>query len=63
MFIPFCPGNGIINGTSINIFFDSWPSILDQSRACKDWGWNPNYDFDNAFEKYLIPKITEFYKK
>ena len=42
---------------------DSWPSILDQSRACKDWGWDPNYDFDNAFEQYLIPKITEFYKK
>ena len=28
---------------------DSWPSILDQSRACKDWGWNPNYDFDTIY--------------
>jgi nucleoside-diphosphate-sugar epimerase len=42
---------------------DSWPSVLDQSRALKDWGWNPKYNFDNAFDKYLIPKITEFYKK
>ena len=42
---------------------DSWPSVLDQNRACKDWDWNPKYNFDNAFEEYLIPKITEFYKK
>ena len=42
---------------------DSWPSVLDQSRALKDWDWNPKYNFDNAFDEYLIPKITEFYKK
>ena len=42
---------------------DSWPSVLNQNNACKDWGWKPKYDFDNAFEQYLIPKITEFYKK
>ena len=54
-------------GYNINInrqmLIDSWPSILDQSKAFKDWGWNPQYNFDNAFDKYLIPKITEFYKK
>ena len=42
---------------------DSWPSILDQSNAKNDWNWNPTYDFNEAFEQYLIPKITEFYKK
>jgi len=42
---------------------DSWPSVLNQDRACKDWNWNPKYNYDNAFEQYLIPKITEFYKK
>ena len=42
---------------------DSWPSILDQRKACADWNWKPKYNFDDAFEKYLIPKITEFYKK
>ena len=42
---------------------DSWPSVLDQSKACNDWGWSPKYDFDNAFEQYLIPQITKFYKK
>ena len=42
---------------------DSWPSTLDQSRALKDWGWKPQYNFDAAFEEYLIPKIMEFYKK
>ncbi len=25
--------------------------------------YNPKYNFDNAFDEYLIPKITEFYKK
>ena len=42
---------------------DSWPSLLNQSSASKDWNWTPKYDFDNAFEKYLIPKIKDFYKK
>ena len=42
---------------------DSWPSVLDQSRALQDWDWNPKYNFDNAFDEYLIPKITKFYKK
>ena len=42
---------------------DSWPSILNQSNAKNDWNWNPTYDFNEAFEQYLIPKITEFYKK
>lgn len=42
---------------------DSWPSLLNQKRAIKDWGWSPKYNFDDAFEKYLIPKIIDFYKK
>ena len=42
---------------------DSWPSVLDQHKACKDWNWKPKYNFDDAFEKYLIPKIIEFYNK
>ena len=24
-------------------------------------GWKPEFNFDNAFEKYLIPKISEHY--
>ena len=40
---------------------DSWPSNLDQKAAEKDWNWIPKYNFDNAFDKYLIPKIKEHY--
>ena len=42
---------------------DSWPSALDQSAAIKDWGWSPKYDFDGAFDKYLIPQIKKYYQE
>ena len=42
---------------------DSWPSTLDQSAAIKDWGWCPEYDFNSAFDKYLIPRIKEHYQE
>ena len=42
---------------------DSWPSQLNQQKAINDWGWKPEFNFDNAFEKYLIPKISEYYNK
>ena len=42
---------------------DSWPSDIDDSKARKDWGWNPIYDFDKAFENYLIPEIIKFYQE
>ena len=42
---------------------DSWPSSLDQTAAKQDWNWQPKYNFDDAFDKYLIPKIIEYYKR
>ena len=42
---------------------DSWPSKLNQSSAKNDWDWAPKYNFDEAFDKYLIPKIQEYYKR
>lgn len=42
---------------------DSWPSHLNQNNAYNDWNWQPKYNFDSAFEKYLIPKITSHYKR
>ena len=42
---------------------DSWPSKLNQTSAINDWNWSPKYNFDNAFDHYLIPKIKEYYKK
>ena len=42
---------------------DSWPASLDQSAAIKDWNWTPEYDFNSAFDKYLIPRIKEHYQE
>ena len=25
---------------------ESWPAVIDDSRAREDWGWKPNYDLD-----------------
>jgi len=38
---------------------DSWPASVDDSAARRDWGFAPEYDFERAFEEYLIPRIRE----
>jgi nucleoside-diphosphate-sugar epimerase len=40
---------------------DSWPVDQDDSRARRDWGWQPDYDQRRAFEEYLIPNISKRY--
>jgi len=40
---------------------DSWPAELDDSAARKDWGWSPDYNETDSFEKYLIPAIKTRY--
>jgi nucleoside-diphosphate-sugar epimerase len=40
---------------------DSWPASVDDSAARADWGFNPAYDFDRAFQEYLIPTIRQRY--
>ncbi len=40
---------------------DSWPEDVNDSEARKDWGWKPSYDFERAFEEYLVPAVTKFY--
>ena len=40
---------------------DSWPAQVDDTAACRDWGWMPNYDQDQAFNDYLIPTIRQRY--
>jgi threonine 3-dehydrogenase len=42
---------------------DSWPADVDDSAARADWGFAPQYDFDRAFQEYLIPTIRERYRK
>jgi len=41
---------------------DSWPADVDDSAARRDWGLAPKYNFDRAFQEYLIPTIRERYK-
>jgi nucleoside-diphosphate-sugar epimerase len=40
---------------------DSWPADVDDSAARRDWGFAPEYDFDQAFRDYLIPTIRARY--
>jgi nucleoside-diphosphate-sugar epimerase len=40
---------------------DSWPEEVDDSRARRDWGWQRAYDFDRAFDEYLVPGIRQRY--
>jgi nucleoside-diphosphate-sugar epimerase len=42
---------------------DSWPAAVDDSAARHDWGFAPKYDFERAFQEYLIPTIRERYQK
>lgn len=42
---------------------DSWPAAVDDSAARRDWGWQPDYNADSAFNDYLIPAITAHYRK
>ena len=36
---------------------DSWPNNINDKKAKEDWGWEPQYNFDNAFNKYIFPEI------
>lgn len=40
---------------------DSWPEDIDDGAARRDWGWQPDYDAERAFNEYLIPNIVKRY--
>jgi nucleoside-diphosphate-sugar epimerase len=40
---------------------DSWPKDVNDQKARRDWGWRPKYNFEQAFNEYLIPSIKERY--
>ena len=40
---------------------DSWPGVVDDSKARKDWNWSPDYDAEKTFKEYLIPNIKMRY--
>ncbi|HEY8087917.1 MAG TPA: NAD-dependent epimerase/dehydratase family protein [Polyangiaceae bacterium] len=39
----------------------SWPESVDDGRARADWGWKPAYDWDRAFDEYLVPSVKARY--
>jgi threonine 3-dehydrogenase len=41
---------------------DSWPAGLNDRAARRDWGWEPAYDIERAFDEYLVPNIRERYQ-
>jgi nucleoside-diphosphate-sugar epimerase len=41
---------------------DSWPEDLADAAARRDWGWQPTYSFETAFEQYLVPRIRSRYR-
>jgi threonine 3-dehydrogenase len=41
---------------------DSWPADVDDTAARRDWSFAPRYDFQRAFDEYLIPTIRERYQ-
>lgn len=41
---------------------DSWPADLSDQYARTDWGWDPAYNLDRAFNEYLIPNIRQRYQ-
>lgn len=40
---------------------DSWPETVDDSDARNDWGWQPDFNLEKAFNEYLIPEIKNKY--
>jgi threonine 3-dehydrogenase len=42
---------------------DSWPADVDDAAARADWGFAPRFDFDRAFQEYLIPMIRQRYSR
>ena len=41
---------------------DSWAADMDDSAARRDWGWQPKYDLELAFNDYLVPHIKKRYE-
>ncbi|MDX1415911.1 MAG: NAD-dependent epimerase/dehydratase family protein [Candidatus Promineifilaceae bacterium] len=41
---------------------DSWPAGMNDHAARRDWGWEPQYDIDRAFDEYLVPNIVQRYR-
>ena len=40
---------------------DSWPADIDDQAARSDWGWKPEYNAEDACQKYLLKNIQAHY--
>lgn len=40
---------------------DSWPADIDDSAACREWNWKPDYPVERSFFEYLVPNIRQRY--
>ena len=41
----------------------SWPEDVDDGRARRDWGWKPEYEWERAFDEYLVPSVKARYAR
>jgi nucleoside-diphosphate-sugar epimerase len=39
----------------------SWPEDVDDGLARRDWGWQPAFDWDRAFDEYIVPSVKARY--
>ncbi|MBY0229618.1 MAG: NAD-dependent epimerase/dehydratase family protein [Gemmataceae bacterium] len=42
---------------------DSWPVDVDDSAARRDWGWEPAFGLERAFDEYLVPAVSRRYRQ
>lgn len=42
---------------------NTWPAEVDDTPARRDWGWEPDYGADRAFDEYLVPMISRYYRE
>jgi len=42
---------------------DSWPADINDKSARQDWGWEPEYGLERAFDEYLVPNIKMRYQR
>jgi len=42
---------------------DSWPEDVDDSDARRDWGFEPRFGFERAFDDYLVPTVKARYAR
>ena len=40
---------------------DSWPADIDDQAARSDWGWKPEFNAEDACQRYLLKNIKDHY--